>query len=314
MDDKIIPVFVIGAPRSGTTFLASSIASHPNVVALPEMHYIYRMMEEELIFGVLSIDRKVDILKNDFHFCSMGLFDSLSDLREFLVDKDSKDFVLGVIKKYNEKYHGKNYVYWVEHSPHSHRYMDVIISFFPKAMFLHSIRDPRAVIASTFREPWGFKDVISGANSWNGNVVDILKKEKLYNVKTIKYEDIVENAEKYLKDISDFLCIEYSDDMLRNNGVLVQGYFEKKKKFVGKKADSSRTNKWRMSLSRKQIEHINARSFLLMLKYGYINDSDTRREIVGLEKKMLLIYGKLRSNYAGKKFKKEVRKEFCNMS
>jgi len=314
MTNEITPIFVMGAPRSGTTFLASSIASHHKIVALPEMHYIFTLMEEELVFGKLSLERKIEILKDNFHFCSLKLFKTRDELKEFLKDKDTKEFILELINLYNKKYHKKHYTHWVEHSPHSHRHIDVIKTFFPNAKFIHIIRDPRAVIASTFKEPWGFKDVVTGANSWNSNVMDILKKEKLFDIKTIKYEEFVEYTQKYLEEISTFVGVEFSDSMLLKNGIIVQEYFEKHRSFRGKKADNSRKEKWKKELTQTQISHINARNYKLMQKYDYIQDGDNLDELKGMKKIFLQVCGKLKHLYMNKQFKKEVREQYCKIN
>ena len=64
MNNDVMPIFIMGAPRSGTTLLASSIASHSQIIALPEMHYLYKLMEEEAIHGFLSERKKIEILQN----------------------------------------------------------------------------------------------------------------------------------------------------------------------------------------------------------------------------------------------------------
>jgi len=70
-----------------------------------------------------------------------------------------------------------------------------------------------------------------------------LKKEKLYNIKTIKYEDFVEYIEDRLIELSSFLNLECNDEVLNNNGIIVQEYFENKRTFTGKKADKTRMEK-----------------------------------------------------------------------
>jgi len=311
MSREIIPIFIMGVPRSGTTFLASSIASHSNVIALPEMHYVFRLMEEEMIYGSLSSEVKIGLLKEDFYFCSMELFESDDELKLFVDGKGIKQLILAIIELYNKKYDKKTYTHWVEHSPHSHYYLHLIKYYFPNAKFIHSLRDPRAVYRSTIREPWGFKDIITGAKNWNVIVRDILTKEKCYDVYTVKYEGFVDDIEKSLKVVSVFIGVNYSPMMLTNEGFRVHDYFRKERSFFGEKADSSRKDKWKESLTKKEIEHINAINYSLMIQLGYLHVSELKKEIVGIEMYAKRILGMIKHAYLSYQFKKNMRGKFC---
>lgn len=314
MNDEVVPVFIMGAPRSGTTLLASLIASHSSMVALPEMHYIFELMDIELRFGVISLEKKISILKDDFHFCSMGLFDNLDELRAFLEYRDAKEIILDVIKLYSDRYLKKEFRFWVEHTPHSHRSIEAIRYYFPAAIFISSVRDPRAVIASTLKEPWGFKDVVTGAQSWNSNVSDVADKKSIYDIHIIRYEDLVAHVDDQLKGICDKLGVSYSDVMINNDGVIVQDFFGGQRSSWGKEVDKNANEKWKKELTRKQIGHINAVCAELMKKYGYVSDCEYVREIKSVEKRMYTLIGRLKQRHTHKKFKNEVRELFCHLN
>lgn len=313
MSSKVTPIFIMGAPRSGTTFLASSIASHPNIVALPEMHYIFELMEQELLLGELDLEQKTSILINSFHFCSLCLFDDVESLKVFIGNKNVKAIILGLVELFNNKHDKKDYQYWVEHTPHSHRFIDILKVYFPNAFFIHCLRDPRSVIASTFKEPWGYKDVITGAEKWNSSVMDILKKEKLYNIKTIRYEDFTDDVEFNLKELCEEIGVDYHHDMLGNTGVTMPEYFEKQQRFSGKKADKDRKEKWKKDLCERDIWHIQAVNHKLMQKYGYLSGEDVFVEITGLKKLVIRVIGKIKHLYLKYLFKRDARKTLCQL-
>ena len=310
----IVPVFIMGAPRSGTTLLASSIAGHQRIIALPEMHYIFSIMKEEQDFGKLNIQRNIDFLKNNFHFCLLNLFHSVNELKCFIEGKDSKTFIIELINLYNEKYHHKDFTHWVEHSPHSHLFIQDIIKIFPNAKFIHIIRDPRAVYSSTIREPWGYKDIITGAKNWNNNIRNIISKEKEYNIFTIKYEDFVSHQEKILKKIVEYIDIEYSDKMLENKGLVLPEYIEKRLNYFGTKTDTNKNKKWERFLSKKEILHINAINYELMKMNGYDYKLDRKKAITGFEKKIIEKIGNYRHTRSRKRFLKKMRKIFCHIN
>ena len=314
MTNEITPIFVMGTPRSGTTFLASSIAGHENVVVLPELHFLFDMMEEEIVFGPLSTERKVHQLKNDFHFCSLGLFETLDQLSRFVEGKDIKTLVLEIVRKYNQEHMRKDYTHWVEHSPHSHRYLHIIKYYFPNAVFVHSLRDPRAVYVSTVSRPWGFKDVVTGASNWKDIVTDILAKERYFNILSVKYEDVIDTLEPTLRRISEHLGLSFDSNMLSNGGLVIHEYLEASRPFANIGADYSRKEKWRQSIKTKELEHINSVCWKLMEKLGYSSVSDKRMEITGFERRFKRLLGVLKQKYTNRKFRKEVRGEFCRLN
>lgn len=313
MTREVTPIFVMGAPRSGTTFLASSIAGHKNVIVLPELHFLFPMMEEEIVFGPLSTERKVEYLKNDFYFCSLNLFETLGQLAKFVERKEIQSLALEIVEMFNQKHMRKDYSHWIEHSPHSHRYIHIIRHYFPNSKFIHSVRDPRAVYSSTVLEPWGFKDVVTGAKAWKETVTDIMTKESCFDILSFKYEDVIDNIEPSLKEISEYLGLSFDPDMLNNEGLVLHDYFEKSRPFAKMKADSTRKEKWRQSVTQKEVEHINAVCWRLMLKFEYLRADEHRREIAGLEKHLKRLQGKLMQGYTRHKFEKEVRGEFCQL-
>ena len=310
----IKPVFIMGAPRSGTTFLASSIASHQKIITLPEMQYIFSMMKKEYEFGEFNIQKNIDFFKNDYYFCLLNLFHSIDELKSFIEGKDLKNFIIKLINLYNEKYHHKDFTHWVEHSPYSHLFIQDIIKIFPNAKFIHIIRDPRAVCSSTIQQPWGYKEVVTGAKNWNSIIKDIISKEKEYNIFTIKYENFVSNQKMFLKEISKYIDIEYNNKMLENKGLIFPEHIENILNFYGAKTDQNKNKKWEKFLSKKEILHINAINYELMKMYGYDFMLDKKKEIRGFEKRIIEKIGTHKEAKAWKEFSKGMRDIFCHIN
>jgi hypothetical protein len=55
---------------------------------------------------------------------------------------------------------------WVEHSPSNSPYFDSLASLFPKARFLHLVRDGRAIAASVMPLDWGSNTIEEAAHGW----------------------------------------------------------------------------------------------------------------------------------------------------
>ncbi|HKN67164.1 MAG TPA: sulfotransferase, partial [Gemmatimonadaceae bacterium] len=138
-------IFVVGAPRSGTTWLVTLLATHPEIAGVEAESHLFD-------FG---IDRVFDNLEGrhpDFH----GLLSYLD--REELVDL-ARDFCDGVLMAMRSHV-SRNTVppFVVEKTPIAGdsealdlaRKRDV----YPDAWYVHIIRDREAVARSLMRAPW----------------------------------------------------------------------------------------------------------------------------------------------------------------
>jgi hypothetical protein len=105
------PVFIVGAPRSGTTLFQYMLRSHPNI-SLPtgESHFFIPLLRNEESFGDLSVKQNIrkvletmykqsaDFLDTDLHGISFDI-DRLTE--EFHTEKEraSKKLLPGFLKK-----------------------------------------------------------------------------------------------------------------------------------------------------------------------------------------------------------------------
>ncbi len=309
MKQKLQPIFIMGAPRSGTTMLAGMLSNRSDTLALPEMHYIHELLQDELLYGTVDKDIIKDTLNNHFMFKDI---DILTD--EYSMDKliaqNVNSTIYNILKKYNEKYIHKDFDKWVEHSPHNHKYFEVLLSKYPNAKFIHILRDGRAVYRSTKEVDWGYKDIITGSKNWRENVTSCLIKEKAFSDKvyTVRYEDLTTESERSLKNICEFLEIDFQKNMLESKGIKKPN-FAKYTKDLGKKANTKSHTKWKETLSKKEIAHFTAYNEKLLRKFNYDIKSYDKRELKGLEKLLTKILGRLKVVYFQRLAKKRFNKE-----
>lgn len=130
---------VVGAPRSGTTWLQSLLAHHPEVVTGPETHFFrtFADADEEMR---RRRDRPVGVSE----YWSQAQFHTVVE-RLFW----------GVVSSLPEPEAAVRY--FLEKTPIHCMYAEFILRVLPRARFLHVIRDGRAVAASLLRaaEGWG---------------------------------------------------------------------------------------------------------------------------------------------------------------
>ena len=297
---KINPIFIMGAPRSGTTLLASMIASRDDAIALPEMHYIHNLFKEEALYGPLEKKYVIASLKNDFTFLELGIIKSNDEISE-LVGLTFRKTVLRIVEAYNRKYFQKDYKLWVEHSPHNHKYFYVLKHNFPNAKFVHIIRDGRAVYSSTIEQMWGYKDIITGANSWKESVEDCLSLS-LTNpdqVFTLRYEDLTLEPEESIKSLCEFLDIPFSKSMLESRGLILTEIDQGRAKQTGStgRPNTKSLGKWKSRLTKSEVGHFTNINKQLLEHFGYKVEQYSGKEFRGFRKWQILITGRLKQLY-----------------
>lgn len=151
------PVFVVGAPRSGTTLAASILSAHPALAVAPETHFFplwvrahgkdelegdddfrafWHRVSESPRFGYLGVDedRVLERVRADERPPTYrAVFRAL--LREYAAGLDKER--------------------WGEKTPAHERWLGRLLEWFPGARVVFMVRDPRAVALSLAETPWG---------------------------------------------------------------------------------------------------------------------------------------------------------------
>jgi hypothetical protein len=145
-------IFLVGAQRSGTNWLQSMLATHPDIVALPS--------ETQLI----SVG--VRLLEN---FVQDGAIEAWSTGRSFMerpafadAARDFCDAVLGGAATALDNSAG----HILERSPNHAEHLDLVAELYPDAKVVHIVRDGRDVARSLVEQPWGPDDVAEAARRW----------------------------------------------------------------------------------------------------------------------------------------------------
>ena len=127
-------VFIVGSPRSGTTILGEILGRHPDVVQWYEPYFIW-----DYYIGNLETD-----VRSQKH----------------LSEKHSR-FIKKEFGRYLAKSGSK---LLVEKTPENSFKIPFIHTVFPKAKWIHLIRDGRAVTASIHREWLKRKEIVENLN------------------------------------------------------------------------------------------------------------------------------------------------------
>jgi hypothetical protein len=262
-------LFLVGCPRSGTTWLQIVLASHPEIVTVRETHlfdtymaHVYRLRESET--NAAQTDGISRILPG-------AAFDDA--VRAFC------DHVFAAIAARRPEA-----AVLLEKTPANVLHHRVIRRLYPDALFLHLVRDPRAVAASMLaanREAWGKwapANVFHAAQTWYQYVHAGYRELSAYgkSVLQLRYEDALQAPDAALARICGWLGIapltydpaRFSVDALRAKaaaGNPVDPGTETRANFFRRGS----VDGWRLDLTADQVAVIEGMCAGLMEEAGY---------------------------------------------
>lgn len=173
-------VLILGAPRSGTTLLASMIAMHSDVAMLIEDRFfsVKRIIGKNVIANKLCIPTQIELTKRAGYVTR-----SLKKLGFFINYTSSKFNIEDYLKLKNIK----------------------VITI---------IRDGNDVISSIMKR--GKKESRIARERWEraGQIIYELNTKYPEKTVTISYEDLVTDPESLINKIADFIGIDFQPQML----------------------------------------------------------------------------------------------------
>lgn len=277
------PIFVVGVPRSGTTLLASMLASHPRMGCGPETSFFNELTRVE---PRRLLNRRTWPMAAVHFLSSIKLGGEPVPSRYCLSQEDMLRFlenrrpsVCAMLEVLTEQYIERvGKIRWVEKSPSHVLRGPEIRNQYPNAPIIRIVRDPRDVALSLEKVPWGVKSFVEGLLYWRefdegGNAF----MERDSKTLTMRYEDLLKEPVTVLTRICKFINERYEETMLDTTEASfhVRRGNEIWKNRVGQALDPSRAAAWRSSLSGSEIRLADAIVGDRLRHYGYpIESSD----------------------------------------
>ena len=281
------PVFIVGAPRSGTTLLQYMLRSHP-ALSLPtgESHFFIPLYRNAAQFGDLSQAGNVrrvlrameaqsaEFLHTDFH----GLkFDVETLAHEFVAEerRTMRDIISGLFEK-NAAGEGKPR--WGDKTPYYVLHLPKLLEWWPDAQIIHIVRDGRDVALSMFARRHDFRayNTYLAAKQWEqyvetGHALGQAVPKAQYL--ELRYEDMISDQKSALQTICAFLGEAYSDDLLDYKKSGEAG----KTPLLQKPVQKSNQDKWKQGMSPWQIHVFESAAGITLKKFGYPLTTSARR-------------------------------------
>lgn len=192
-------VFVAGALRSGTTFFRIMLDQHPEISNPGEFDFLFDGTERDQ--GMISAIEYRKLLRHNRIFLANNLvLNKISDVESQVRDLVAQLNRPGTVLAMN-----------------IHRNFERAFEIFPRAKFLHLIRDPRDVARSSIGMGWA-GNVYFGVDHWIKSERGWAKLQKIIGENQyldIDFESLVDDPRSTLSKVCDFVGVPYSETMLK---------------------------------------------------------------------------------------------------
>ena len=218
------PIFIVGFPRSGTTFLQTLISTQ-DVITFPETHFFTRLVpqlafkNEFLNINSANLNIVVKHLKVKLNVELTQ--EEIKDLHDYfrVAEVDEKKLLETLIKIFllkNEIPYSENQI-WMEKTPGHAKYIKNILKLYPSSKFISIIRSPYASIPSVVKKLSMMSDnPYMLSSNWGALYRKILFAMEAYGAKIyfVKYESLLKEKVKYVEKIMSFLGLPFHANKL----------------------------------------------------------------------------------------------------
>ncbi|GER80381.1 MAG: sulfotransferase [Anaerolineales bacterium] len=232
-------IFVVGNSRSGTTMLGRVLGCSSDVLTFNELHFFEQMWTPSMPAGEISLEKAVHFTTRLLGIQREGYYAQVEPHKyrreaEALVSaqpgKLTAPQVFAAFLDYEAKRRGKTVA--CDQTPRNLFYIRELLAYYPNAYIVHIVRDPRDVLLSQknrwlrrsyaqkkfpMRESvryWVNYHPISISLLWESGIKAWERRKGLARVYSIRFEDLIEDPEKIIRAICQFLELEYSPAML----------------------------------------------------------------------------------------------------
>ncbi len=279
------PLFIVGCGRSGTKLLRNLLNNHPQIGILGfETNFIpffvKRFGKTPDFSDEATLRAVYDALTQTACYQSRqaeGVTMSYEQLKARLEGVDTElawhHVIEGIVKFY---LNAPSVSIWGDKSPDYTVHISLLKEVFPRARFIHIIRDPRDRSLSA-RKTWG-KSVLRSAHGWS-KVMELMEKANVRadpNYLEVFYEQLIGEPEKVMRGICDFLDVPFHEDVLVvDQPAEAVGKTKRLTEFV-----TSNKAKYRKELSPFEIRRASEITYPYLEAFGYpLEDAKSHREL-----------------------------------
>lgn len=208
MTSRSRPIYIIGRQHCGNTMLATMLGHHPDLYAFTGEGNFFEHVESIRSQGRQKQIRRIacEILQGggseseteDEIVAHLQGKEGLNALDRYVVGKDVVAATHGASR-------------WVQKATSYVFQVESILQAFPDAKLLFLVRNPLDLAASVKRRGYYQHHIGRTIWGWNTGVQKALKWMEKYpeSIQAYRYEDLVEETDSVIRDISDFCGIDF---------------------------------------------------------------------------------------------------------
>jgi hypothetical protein len=248
------PIFIVGCPRSGTTLMRRILNRHPCIAIGKETHFRRLVYLRRKAFGELSdLSNRRRLIAE--YLASRHMKKSQLDTPEFaeklLREATSyKAMFTSMLSHYAELQGKPRYG---EKTPHHALFLDTLCDWFPEAVIVHMVRDPRASVASMQQRQWR-GSVVANARTWLKLNQTARRFRDRPGYLEVRYEALVTDPVAEVRRICSLIGEEYSPSMLVPEAHPTDGSHNTIRSQMA--VSPIRVDAWRKELSMGQVAQI----------------------------------------------------------
>lgn len=169
------PIFIVGAPRSGTTLMRYMLCAHPGIYVPPESNFIpkvfradpSRRISRQEVRSLLETLRQYKPFWRDWQGGRPRVEDLIGSAPHVL----PAELVTALYSKYAQQWGAQR---WGDKTPIYVNHIEYLATMFPTAQFIHVIRDARDAAASSLNAYKGarffYMDPYYASRTWRDRV------------------------------------------------------------------------------------------------------------------------------------------------
>lgn len=209
--------FIVGAPRSGTTLLRFMLDSHSQMAIPPETGFLTlanglsgrgdKLRQD--FARVLLRSPNIEPLRSDFGLSEEALRRELNKIEPFTLAEGYRAFYRLYANRFGKPR-------WGDKTPVYAKALNLIREVFPEARFIHLIRDGRDVALSLRRMWFSPGDRVEDQAKYWREFVEAARRDGFghRDYLEVRYESLILQTEKTLRQICDFIELEFEEGML----------------------------------------------------------------------------------------------------
>ncbi len=270
------PFFIVGSERSGTTMLRLMLNEHSRLFIPPESHFLEGLVRKFPRSKPVSdgeLDQMISEVVSSRRWQDWG--EDPEALKQYLKDKNVQTLPDLIDSVFRFCSGCDDSMRWGDKTPKYVYSINEIAETYPRARFIHIVRDGRDVCVSMLNTQWLGGSIRQISEHWcsatqAASDAELLLGEDRYL--QISYEDLVCHSESALKKVCGFIGEEYQSNMLefyKNTEGKVADRSKKYHTKTTKKPSPEDIGRWSRELPISKVLVYEAQAGPQLHKYGY---------------------------------------------